>query len=372
LADKDREALLARYFCDRSYSEIGASLQLGENAARMRVERALLKLRTRLQRRGITSTAAALALALPAHASVALPSAAVATITKASLASFSTGTGAAGLFAFMSTTKIAATAGVLVVIAGLVYQNRQTTALEASLAGLRGERTSSARQVQALEQEISSLKQRLAKQELTVQQSAIPSTKASATTAAAERPLLPGVTRTAPPGWKKSGSKPGVYDVGTDNLNPWGGMPSAYAASIDKAGGEFGGLMQVTSAEAYRNQRVKLTGWIKTEDANDGGGHLWLRIDGQEGGRSLQFDNMDGRAPKGTTDWQEYSVVLDVPPNASTLNYGFFIEGQGKIWVNGVTLNPAGSEVPSTDMLVKKPALPEAPVNLGFGPPPTS
>ncbi len=370
LSTADREAILARYFSAQSYAQIGATLRLNENTARMRVERALLKLRLRLQRRGIDSTTAALALALPACASAAVPAGTIATITKASLAGFSAGAGAVGLFAFMSTTKIAATAAILAVIAGFVYQNRQTAALAASLSSVREERTTALHQVDELGNQIAALKQRLAQQEHAGQTAATIGPKATAATTPADRPEIPGVTRTAPPGWHKNGSKPGAYDVGVDTLTTWGGMPSAYAASIDKVGNEFGGMMQTTSAEAYKGQRVKLAGWIKTQDATGGGGHLWLRVDGQQR-PSLQFDNMDGRAPKGTTDWQEYSVVLDVPPESSTLNYGFFVAGSGKMWVNGFTITPVGNDVPSTDLKSKLPPTPQAPVNLGFAPPAT-
>ncbi len=146
-------------------------------------------------------------------------------------------------------------------------------------------------------------------------------------------------------------------------------MPSAYAKSIGEANGKFGGMMQTISADAYRDQRIKLTGWIKTEEAENGG-NLWLRIDGQENGKSLRFDNMNGRAPKGTTEWEEHSIVLDVPPDATRVNYGFFVSGKGKMWVNGVTITPVGKEVPTTDLLAKKPApLPKTPVNLGFSSP---
>ena len=125
--------------------------------------------------------------------------------------------------------------------------------------------------------------------------------------------------------------------------------------------------MQTTSAEVYQNTRVKLTGWVKTEDANDGG-HLWLRVDGRNASDLLGFDNMNTRAPKGTTDWQEYSVVLDVPPEASSLNYGFFVKGTGKMWVNGLTIQPVDSNIPTTNMLSGKRQLPKTPANLGFNP----
>jgi len=58
LKEADREAILLRYFENRQFAEVGAKLGLNENAARMRVERALEKLRTILGRCGVAATAA--------------------------------------------------------------------------------------------------------------------------------------------------------------------------------------------------------------------------------------------------------------------------------------------------------------------------
>ena len=172
----------------------------------------------------------------------------------------------------------------------------------------------------------------------------------------------------APAGWNKNGAKPESYLVGVDSTQTWGGMPSAYVQSLTPTvEGGFGGAMQTTSAESYAGKRVRLSGWLKSEEANEGGGHLWLRIDGQERGQMLGFDNMQNRAVKGTTDWQEASVVLDVPQGASALAYGFFVSGGGKLWVNGQRIEVVGPEVPTTNMITK-PALPTAPRNLGFDP----
>ncbi len=128
--------------------------------------------------------------------------------------------------------------------------------------------------------------------------------------------------------------------------------------------------MQTTSADTYAGKRVRLSGWMKTQEANEGGGHLWLRIDGQERGQMLGFDNMDNRPVKGTADWQEASIVLDVPKDARALAYGFFVQGGGKMWVNGQRIEEVGPDVPTTNMLNKagQPALPAAPRNLGFDP----
>ena len=69
----DREAVLLRFFERRSFTEVGAVLQVTEEAARKRVERSLEKLRAALQRRGITSTSAALDRAVTAGAATSVP-----------------------------------------------------------------------------------------------------------------------------------------------------------------------------------------------------------------------------------------------------------------------------------------------------------
>ena len=74
MGEKDRTAIVLRFFEDLSLQEVGAQLGLTENGARMRVERALKKLRSRLSKRGITSSSSALAAAIMAGAIVAAPS----------------------------------------------------------------------------------------------------------------------------------------------------------------------------------------------------------------------------------------------------------------------------------------------------------
>ncbi|MEN9676619.1 MAG: hypothetical protein RIS76_2515 [Verrucomicrobiota bacterium] len=64
LPETDREAVLWRYFQQQTHSEIGNHLGVSANAARMRVDRALDRLRVILERRGITSTSTALGIAL--------------------------------------------------------------------------------------------------------------------------------------------------------------------------------------------------------------------------------------------------------------------------------------------------------------------
>src|ERR1051326_1616904 len=96
LSHEDREMVLRRYFEQRPFAEIGLRLGLKENTARMRIERALDKLRAGLAKRGITSTAVALAAALAAHAMEEVPAALTERVVRASSAA-----GAAGSLAWL-------------------------------------------------------------------------------------------------------------------------------------------------------------------------------------------------------------------------------------------------------------------------------
>lgn len=113
LNERDREAVLLRFFEGRGFAELGARLRLSEDGARSRVERAVEKLQALLARRGIHSTAGALGLALAPQASAAVPAGLAATVTATATA----GAPLASALVFMSMAKIGG--GALVAIAAL-------------------------------------------------------------------------------------------------------------------------------------------------------------------------------------------------------------------------------------------------------------
>jgi len=73
LDERDRDAILLHFFEGHSFAETGAALSLSADAARMRVNRALDRLRAALAQRGIASTSTALAVALGTQSALAAP-----------------------------------------------------------------------------------------------------------------------------------------------------------------------------------------------------------------------------------------------------------------------------------------------------------
>lgn len=115
LPEGDRAAVVLRFLERRPFAEIGAKLDISADAARMRTERAIEKLRAQLAQRGITSTASALGALVSVHSAVAAPAGLAATLASAALGSATAGAGAlAASGTFLVSTK-AIISGVAVV-----------------------------------------------------------------------------------------------------------------------------------------------------------------------------------------------------------------------------------------------------------------
>lgn len=134
LGETDREAVLLRFFERRPFAEIGAALRVGEDAARMRVDRALEKLRVLLARRGVTSTAAALGAVLSNEAVLAAPAGLASAIAGSAFATGAATIASAGIF--MKATTLLTGAVALAALGTAIFQANQFHRTEAKLAAL--------------------------------------------------------------------------------------------------------------------------------------------------------------------------------------------------------------------------------------------
>lgn len=136
LAGKDHDALVLRFFENKSFAEVGAALEVSESAAKMRVNRALEKLRKIFAKHGVSSTTAVLAGIISVNSIQAAPvtlakSVTAVAVTKGAVASSSTLTLIKGALKIMAWTKakitIAVSAGLLLAVGGgtVIYQIAQ-------------------------------------------------------------------------------------------------------------------------------------------------------------------------------------------------------------------------------------------------------
>jgi RNA polymerase sigma factor (sigma-70 family) len=122
LGGKDRDAVLLRYFENKTFAEVGAAFGTNEDAARKRIARAVEKLRSHFSKRGVTLTAAILAGTVSANSIQAAPVTLAKTVTavaiaKGAAASGSTLTIIKGASKIMAWTKAKTAVATGVVIA---------------------------------------------------------------------------------------------------------------------------------------------------------------------------------------------------------------------------------------------------------------
>jgi hypothetical protein len=165
----------------------------------------------------------------------------------------------------------------------------------------------------------------------------------------------------APRGWLLSGSKPAEYEAGVDADQGYQAHTSAFLKSKQPSTDGFGTLMQQIAADEYLSKRVRLSGAVKSDEVKGWAG-LWMRVD--KGKAVVAFDNMQDRAIKGTTGWQRYEVVLDVPEDATGISFGILLTGAGEVWLSSTRFETVGIDIPTTSLSEKK--LPGKPVNLEF------
>jgi RNA polymerase sigma factor (sigma-70 family) len=169
-----------------------------------------------------------------------------------------------------------------------------------------------------------------------------------------------------PPRWSCFGQE---YSYALDGSIKHGGAQSCRIESRGARPSGFAMLSQTVRADDYRGQRVRFSGYIKT-DGLDGMATLWMRIDGEN--ELLAIDKTVQQAVRGTSEWQQAQIVLDIPDASKTIRFAALVEGSGKAWVDDMKLEAVDPSVPVTNPSVHvptkkaKPTLPPRPLNLDF------
>ena len=129
LRDKDRDAIVLRYFENKSLREVGTAMGIEERAAQKRVARGLEKLRAFFTKRGLILPARVIAGAVSAHSVQAAPAGLIAAVSmsaaKGTAATASTLTLVKGVLKVMAWTKMKTTVVSSVGILGCYGNHRR-------------------------------------------------------------------------------------------------------------------------------------------------------------------------------------------------------------------------------------------------------
>ncbi|OLP43566.1 glyoxalase superfamily protein [Rhizobium oryziradicis] len=177
--------------------------------------------------------------------------------------------------------------------------------------------------------------------------------------------------------WDFVGEHPTEYDFGLDEdarnsgrraamINYSGARPTRYRDAKQA----FGSLCQTVSAVPYQGQRLEVTATLATEKVSHGA-TIWARVD-KSPGNTLAFDNLKDRPDDGwmfgDNNWGVRRLVIDVPPDATSVQFGFFLKGTGTVWSTDFSVAAVGADVPVTGKPYQSQRKPGwiAPSNLDF------
>ncbi len=326
LGEADRNAVVLRFFENRSATEVAAALNTTEGAAYKRVNRALEKLRKVFAGRGVTLTAVAIAGAVAANSVHAAPvtlakSAAAAALAKGAAASFSAATLTKTVLIMKTKTLIATIAAVAIGGTGIYlaahYMPRTvqlpTVPMVASPFG-----PGDAHTVKFGNNDFISGKDDRYLSEVDANTRRTPDSD--------------------PAGHVKSLLEPAAASVASFLASSAG--PNPITASRDIR-------YNIATNSPFLGKRVRLSGWVKTRDVQNWVGGDLLIINAE--GHVFADDEMNVGAIRGTTDWRQIEMVADVPQEPCVLRFAVALYGAGELWMDGFQLEAVPGDTPVTD-----------------------
>jgi RNA polymerase sigma factor (sigma-70 family) len=319
LGTSDRDAIVLRYFQNRSLAEVGATLGANEGAARMRVNRALEKLRKFFNKRGVISTTAVIAVAISNNSAQAVPAGLAKTISTVALAKGAVAS--AAILALVKTTLLTMTMKTKTVMATAILG---TLILGAGASGA-----------------YAFLHYKLP-----------PFTFASKTSLTFPNSVF-----------KQDGDRDGFFTVDQDT-NTLRTSTSAPAIHIKgpvnpapnnhrhfwNSDNSSSTYCVVAPGSPLMGKHICVTGWLKTTNVqNWASAFLIIMTPGFQSKGFSRVDDMANRPIAGTTDWQQVKFVTDVPDQPCAIYFGPDLYGPGELWGDDFQISLADPNDPITD-----------------------
>jgi RNA polymerase sigma factor (sigma-70 family) len=338
LGEKDRNAIVLRFFENRTPQEVAAALKLNEVTARKRVSRALEKLRTFFAKRGVVLTTAIIAGTISGNSVQVAPAALANSATAVAIAKGATASGS--ILALVKATLIAMKTKTIIVASIAAAAVTLGTGTYLSFKSLQPKTAPAA----------------------TIFSDALPIKFANddfkdpaANPVAA---LLLGSNRNSdkflneidPDTRRTTNSSPAghikclVAPTLTGSADYLNSLPSAFARGL--AASRYNKYF-VNNDSSLFGKRIRITGWMKTSDVRN-----WAGVDmvvANTGGHIFAFDGMFDRPLHGTTGWQQVEFVTDVPREPCVIALSPTLYGTGEMWCDDFQIDVVPSNTPTTD-----------------------
>jgi erythromycin esterase len=131
------------------------------------------------------------------------------------------------------------------------------------------------------------------------------------------------------------------FQIVTSDERPHSGKVCASISRLPgKRYGEFvGGFGQRLDAMPYLGKKIRLRAAARAA-ASGIDNMSWLRLNifrKGSGPQATAFDSLD-KHPVTSAEWRIYEIVADVPQDADSISYGLYLVGDGKAWLDSVSV----------------------------------
>ncbi len=153
-----------------------------------------------------------------------------------------------------------------------------------------------------------------------------------------------------PPDWglfsMAPGEGPRYYIARIDHAIAYDGSGSALLESKTNAASRSGTLAQGVVGNAFAGKKIQFSAYIKTQNVRKLAG-LWIRAEDATG-RVIAFRNVSspGSRLRGTTDWTQVHIAINIPSAAAAVFYGIQLLGTGAVWIDNVRFDVLGKADP--------------------------
>jgi RNA polymerase sigma factor (sigma-70 family) len=336
LGQKDHDALVLRFFENKTFAEVGATLGASEDAAKMRVSRALEKLRKFFTKRGVSSTTAIIAGTISANSVQAAPVSLAKTISavavvKGSIAATSTITLVKGTMKTMTWLKIKFTLAVSAI--GLIAGGAAMVAISQTSNGDKSTPTDS-------------VPIKFANDSFTDPLTDPNILLLTGGNKFADKFLneidanVRRTTNSSSAGHIKCLVEP-QFEGSADYLKT---LTGAFTPGM--VGARYASY-RVTANSVLFGKRIRVTGWMKANDVRNWAGGILVIANLTR--QTFVMDMMADRPIHGTVDWRKIEFITDVPKQPCIIYFAPTLYGTGEIWCDDVQIDIVSNDTPVTD-----------------------
>jgi len=163
-----------------------------------------------------------------------------------------------------------------------------------------------------------------------------------------------------PQGWSRMSGDggpeglPGTCEIGVDSGKSTPDRQVYSVRCTNDGVPSFGGARNTVRTASFRSKRVRVSAWLMASGIQGvsspqyagvaGEGGMWLGVGSPRNG--MRSDRMQGRAIKGSTDWEYRDFVVDVPDDNNQMFIGYWMQGKGQLWVRDFKIEEVSTTVP--------------------------